>query len=149
MLTCGAALGDKEYVAAFLDAQAERLCNDHDSETPGLIPMITEALADESAQCASTAIYYSLQCRADFLLGMHLPSETRTLAAKVDDALRKAYARCFGADLLNAEGTWERQEDPTFHRDLMGLKASAGGGAIATQRVEQRLSTPSPTPSHK
>jgi len=49
-------------------------------------------------------------------------------AAKVDDALRKAYARCFGADLLNAEGTWERQEDPTFHRDLMGLKASAGGG---------------------
>ena len=67
-------------------------------------------------------------CRADFLLGTHLPSETRTLAAKVDDALRKAYARCFGADLLNAEGTWERQEDPTFHRDLMGLKASAGGG---------------------
>ena len=128
VITCGAALGDKEYVAAFLDAQAERLCNDQDSETPGVIPKVTEALADESAQCASTAIYYSLQCRADFLLGTHLPSETRTLAAKVDDALRKAYARCFGADLLNAEGTWERQEDPTFHRDLMGLKASAGGG---------------------
>ena len=46
----------------------------------------------------------------------------------MDDVLRKAYARCFGADLLNAEDTWERQEDPTFHRDLMGLKASAGGG---------------------
>ena len=126
-ITCGTALGDKEYVAAFLDAQAERLCNDHDSETPGVIPKVAEALADESVQCASTAIYYSPQCRADFLLGTHLPSETRTLAAKVDDAMRKAYARCFGVDPLNAEDIWERQEDPTFHRDLMGLKASAGG----------------------
>ena len=81
VITCGAALGDKEYVAAFLDAQTERLCNDHDSETPGVIPKVTEALADESAQCASTAIYFSLQCRADFLLGTHLPLETRTLAA--------------------------------------------------------------------
>ena len=47
VITCGAALGDKEYVAAFLDAQAERLCNDLDSETTGVIPKVTEALADE------------------------------------------------------------------------------------------------------
>ena len=47
-------IGDKEYVAAFLDAQAERLCNDHDSETSILNLKVAEALADESAQCAPT-----------------------------------------------------------------------------------------------
>jgi hypothetical protein len=127
VITCGAALGDKAFIAAFLDAQRGRLCNDADSMTPGVIPKIAEALADESAHCASTTIYYSIQSRADYLLGTHLPSETRTLAARVDEALRKAYARCLGTDLLNPDGTWESQEDPTFHRDLMGLKANAGG----------------------
>ena len=65
------------------------------------------AFAGESAHCASTAIYYSPQCRAEYLLGTHLPSETRALATKVDKALRKAYAQCFGTDLLKSEGTWE------------------------------------------
>ena len=62
-----------------------------------------------------------------FKNGTHLPSETRALATRVDEALRKAYARCFGTDLLESEGTWENQTDPTFHRDLMGLKTNAGG----------------------
>ena len=68
---------------------------------------MTEALAGESAHRASTAIYYSLQCRVECLLGTHLPSETRALATRVDEALPKAYARCFGTDLLKPEGTWE------------------------------------------
>ena len=71
----------------------------------------------------------------DYLLGTHLPSETRGLADKVDEALRKAYTRCFGIDLLNPEGTRSDQTDPTFCRDLMGLKAKAGGWAIETQRA--------------
>ena len=41
--------------------------NDLDSESPGITPSLTEALASESAHCASTAIYYSLQCRAEYL----------------------------------------------------------------------------------
>ena len=36
-----------------------------------------------------------------------------------------------------------------FTGALWALKPAQVGGAIATQRVEQRLSTPSPTPSHK
>ena len=36
-----------------------------------------------------------------------------------------------------------------FTATLWALKPAQEGGAIATQRVEQRLSTPSPTPSHK
>ena len=125
--TCGAALGDKAFVAAFLDAQADRLCNDIDSTSPGVILKVTNDLAEESAHCASVALYYSLQCRVEYLLGTHLPSETRTLADRVDAALQKAYSRCFGVDLLEPNGTWQNQQDPTFHRDLMGLKAKNGG----------------------
>jgi hypothetical protein len=108
--------------------------------------MFLDALADESADCASTAIYYSLQCRAGYLLGTHLPSEMRALAAKVDEALRKANAQCFGTDLVNPDGTWGRQEDPAFHRDLMGLKTNAGGMGY---RAAPCSSTPLPTRFHK
>ena len=103
--TCGAALGDKAYIAAFLDLQARRLSNDIDSMSSGVILQVIDDLARESAQCASVALYYSLQCRADYLLGTHLPSETRNLAERVDASLRNAYARCFRGDLLNPEGT--------------------------------------------
>jgi len=88
--TCGAALGDKAYIAAFLNQQAQRLSNDIDSLSPGIILKVIEDLAGESSQCASVALYYSLQCRAYYLLGTHLPSETRDLAEQVDGALRKA-----------------------------------------------------------
>jgi len=125
--TCGAALGDKAYVAAFLDLQARRLTNDIDSMSPGVIPQVTDDLARESSQCASVALYYSLQCRADYLLGTHLPSETRDLTERVDASLRKAYARCFRVDLLNPEGTWDNQVDPTFHRNFTMLRTSHGG----------------------
>ena len=103
--TCGAALGDKAYIAAFLDLQARRLSNDIDSMSSGVILQVIDDLARESAQCASVALYYSLQCRADYLLGTHLPSETRDLTERVDASRRKAYARCFRVDLLNPEGT--------------------------------------------
>ena len=127
VITCGAALGDAPYIAAFLEDAANHLCNDIDAAEPGVIASVVDNLADESAHCASTAIYYSLQSRVEYLLGTHLPSETRDLANKVDGALRKAYERCFGIDLLNPEGTRSDQTDPTFYRDLMGLKAKAGG----------------------
>ena len=127
VITCGAALGDAPFIAAFLEDAANHLCNDIDAAEPGVIASVVDHLSNESAHCASTAIYYSLQCRVDYLLGTHLPSETRGLADKVDEALRKAYTRCFGIDLLNPEGTRSDQTDPTFCRDLMGLKAKAGG----------------------
>ena len=85
-------------------------------------------LAPKSAQALTTAIYFSLQSRADYLLETHLPSLTRALARGVDTALRAAYTKALGADLLDPQGQVAGQQDPTFIRDLMGLKASAGGG---------------------
>ena len=110
VITCGAALGDAPFIAAFLEDAANHLCNDIDAAAPGVIASVVDHLTDESAHSASTAIYYLLQCRVEYLLGIHLPSETRCLANKVHEALRKAYARCFGTDLSNLEGHMEQPD---------------------------------------
>ena len=52
------------------------------------IKSVSTKPAEDSAHAASTASYYSLQCRTDFLLKTHLPSLTRDLARAVDEALR-------------------------------------------------------------
>ena len=94
------------------------------------IARVTAALAERSAHCAHTAIFYSLQSRVDYILSVHLPSQTRRLAAAVDEALREAYARALGADILNPEGDFPEQPDPTFTRDRFSLKHSQGGGGF-------------------
>jgi len=40
----------------------------------------------------------------DYIPSVQLASQTRRLAAVVDEALRKAYVRALGADILNPEG---------------------------------------------
>jgi hypothetical protein len=63
---CVVALGDKDFEAAFLEEkQAEIVYS---------IKSVFTKPAVGSAHVASTATYYSLQCRADFLLESHLPS---------------------------------------------------------------------------
>ena len=73
----------------------------------------------------------------DYILGTHLPSETRLLAEAVDAALRKAYCRSFGFDVLGEEGAFQGQEDPTFIKDLAGIKSKFGGCGFrqTTQRA--------------
>ena len=116
---CGSALGDKDFELAFLGEQQAKIV--------GAIESVSTKLAVNSAHAASTAIYYSLQCRADFLLETHLPSLTRDLAVAVDGALRGAYTTAFGFDILNPDGQFSGERDSTFLRDLAGLKARAGG----------------------
>jgi hypothetical protein len=131
---CGAALGDEDYELEFLREKSEEITE--------AINSVSSKIAANSAQCASTAIYYSLQCRADFLLETHLPSLTRDLARAVDDALRGAYTRAFGVDILDPDGQTPGEADPTFLRDLAGLKAKAGGcGFRNTERRAVFLNT--------
>jgi hypothetical protein len=131
---CGAALGDEEFELAFLREKSQEITEAIDS--------VSSKMAANSAQSASTAIYYSLQCRADFLLETHLPSLTRDLARAVDEALRGAYTRAFGVDILDPDGQTPGELDPTFLRDLTGLKAKAGGcGFRNTERRAVFLNT--------
>ena len=134
---CGAAVGDDAYVQDFLLQKERELCGDPESGDVGTIARVTAALAERSAHCAHTAIFYSLQSRVDYVLSVHLPSQTRRLAAAVDEALREAYARALGADILNPEGDFPEQLDPTFTRDRFSLKHSLGGGGyrLTAERI--------------
>ena len=127
---CGAALGDDAYVQDFLLQKERELCGDPETGDVGTIARVTAALSERSAHCAHTAIFYSLQNRVDYVLSVHLPSQTRQLVAAVDEALRKAYARALGADILNPAGDHPEQPDPTFTRDRFSLKHSLGGGGF-------------------
>ena len=66
----------------------------------------------------------------DYVPSVHLPSQTRRLAAAVDEALREAYARALGADILNPKRDFPEQLDPTPTRDCISLKHSLGGGGF-------------------
>ena len=103
------------------------------------INLVSSKMAANSAQSASTAIYYSLQCRVDFLLETHLPSFTRHLAREVDEALRGAYTSAFDIDILDPAGQTPGEADPTFLRDLAGLKAKAGGVRLPQHRAARSV----------
>jgi len=57
-----------------------------------------------------------------------LASEAKAAAA-VDEALREK-ARALGTDILNPEGDFPEQPDPTFTRDRFSLEHSQGGGGF-------------------
>jgi hypothetical protein len=64
----------------------------------------------------------------------------------IDNALRGAYTKALGFDILDPNGQCPGERDPTFLRDLAGLKAKAGGcGYRSTERRAAFLSTPSST----
>ena len=87
-------MGDDAYVYDFLLQKERELCGDPESGDVGTIARVTAALAERSAHCAHTAIFYSLQSRVDYVLSAHLPSQTRRLAAAVDKA--RGAGRCGG-----------------------------------------------------
>ena len=126
-ISCGAAIGDDAFVQDFLLAKQTELCGDPSADLSGTISNTSTLLAQDSTHSASAAIFYSLQARADFILGTHLPSQTRLLAAAIDEALAKAYEKAFGFDVLGATGCFPSQDDPSFIRDLASLKAKHGG----------------------
>ena len=98
-------MGVETYAQDFLLQKERELCGDPESGDVGTIARVTAALAERSAHCAHTAIFYSLQSRVDYVLSVRLPSQTRRLAAAVDEALREAYARALGTDILTRRAT--------------------------------------------
>jgi hypothetical protein len=121
---CGAALGDKDFEAAFLEEkQAENV----------------EGIKSSLDQTRPLT-YFSLQCRAGFLLETHLSCLTRDLVRAIDDALRGTYTKALGFDILDPNGQCPGERDPTFLRDLAGLKTEAGGVRLPQQRAARGLS---------
>ena len=131
-ISCGAAIGDDAFISDFLDNAQRSLCGDPATGAPGIIVKTSTALAQGSAHAASAAIRYSLQQRVDYILSTHLPSETRHLAEAVDAALRKAYCRSFGFDVLGDEGTWRRTPPSS------GTSRASSPSLAAVDSVERR-----------
>ena len=124
IITCGAAVGSGEWKASYLRAKAEEVCR--------VARRVTTALMAEDTRCASISLYLSMQCRIDYFLATHLPSETREMAEIVDAGLRECYAQVMGQDLMDPDGIALRDgtpvaEDKQFTRDRALLKACHGG----------------------
>ena len=117
---CGAAVGDDDYIEAKLEEAERELCGEE-----GTIMRLTSILAERDAHVAHTSLLYSLQCRADFLLATHLPSQTSKLASSIDEALVKAYAIAYNTNLFQPAD--DDQEDRPFVPDLAALRIKYGG----------------------
>ena len=61
IITCGAAVGSAEWTAL------------PTGKREGGVQRVTRALLEEDAQCAQTALYWSIQCRIDYYMAVHLP----------------------------------------------------------------------------
>jgi hypothetical protein len=137
IISCGAATGDGAFVREPLLKEQKKLCGDAATGSAGRIASTMAVFAEVSAQSAATVTHYSLPSRVDFLLQAHLPSPTRGLLDAVDAALRRACKMALGKDLPDPEGGFPEQQDPTFTRDLMGLKTTKGGGGV--RRTSDRM----------
>ena len=85
----------------------------------------------ENARCASISLYLSMQCRIDYSLVTHLPSETRETAEIFDAALRECYAQVMGQGLIDPDDVALKDgtpvmEDNQFTRGQAVLKARHG-----------------------
>jgi hypothetical protein len=84
-----------------------------------------------TAQAAHSVTYYSFLSLADFVAATNRPSLTAFFRAKIDVALRDAYATVLGVDVLDpSDHDANLHENPAFTRDLFGLKINQGGGSF-------------------
>ena len=88
----------------------------------------TNQLSSRSTQAAHTATHYSSLSLADFVCATSFPSQTQHLRMKLDLALRRAYQRVIGTEILDPNGHSEGNPIPDFTSALFGLKVSQEAG---------------------
>jgi hypothetical protein len=120
---CGAPIGSDAFERSWLAAKADEICSS--------IYKTTKVLSFRSAQTAHSVTYSSSLSLADFVAATNRPSQTAFFRAKIDVALRDAYATVVGVDVLDPSGhDANLHEDPAFTRDLFGLKINQGGSGF-------------------
>jgi hypothetical protein len=85
-----------------------------------------------NGQAYDRDVLYSSLSLADFVVAAtNRPSQTAFFRAKIDVALRDAYATVVGVDALDPSGhDANLHEDAAFTRGLFGLKTNQGGGGF-------------------
>jgi len=122
---CGAPIGETGYRREWL-----RLKSIEISEK---IDKISNSVATIDPHCSTAITVYSLQSLADFVLATNYPSETVEFVNTVDEALKRAFTKSHGTNLLAPEQSkppGSEHPDPSFISDRSRLRTSKGGAAI-------------------
>jgi hypothetical protein len=119
----GAPIGSGAFERSWLATKAGEICSS--------VYKNTKVLSYRSSQATHSVTYYSPLSLADFVAATNRPSQTALFRAKIDVALRHAYAAVVDVDVLEPSGhDANLHEDPAFTRDLFGLKINQGGGGF-------------------
>jgi hypothetical protein len=110
---CGAPIGSGAFERSWLAAKA--------GEVSCSINKTTKVLSFRSARAAHSVTYCSSLSLADFVAATNRPPQTAFFRAKIDVALRDAYATVVGVDVLDPSGhDANLHEDPAFTRACSG-----------------------------
>jgi hypothetical protein len=121
---CGALIGSDAFERSWLAAKEGKIFSSNYKTTKVLSFRFTQA-AHLVTCCSSLSL-------ADFGAATNRPPQTAFFRAKIDVALRDAYATLVGVDVLDPSGyDANLHEDPAFTRDMFGLKMNQGGSAFA------------------
>mmetsp|Transcript_44298 Transcript_44298/g.56727 ORF Transcript_44298/g.56727 Transcript_44298/m.56727 type:complete len:604 (+) Transcript_44298:1667-3478(+) len=130
IIVCGAAIGDDEFVRAYLNEKGDKLCGytaEDGSHVQGSLDKLITPMAELDAHSAACSMFYSAQCRLDYHLATHLPSQTRELAERMDQCLRRLYETVNGVDLMDETAAPGYPIDPAFTADRFRLRTKDGG----------------------
>jgi hypothetical protein len=133
VIICGAAIGDDAYISTFLDSKQLSLCgstSEDGTHIPGSLENLINPIAEACPHSAASVMFYSVQARVDYLLSTHLPSQTRNLAAGIDECIRNLYVKVNGADLLDPNGHADGLSDPSLVADRFKLASKYGGSGF-------------------
>ena len=131
VVICGAALGDDDFVSSFINSKEEELCGQEPVEGEerkiGTLENTLSSIVSINAQAGAYAMLLSIQCRGDYILATHRPSQTRRFALALDKLLRRLYTRVFGIDFLDNTGYAASLPDKDFIPDVFKSRAKVGG----------------------
>ena len=72
-------------------------------------------------------------------MSVHHPDETRSIAKRIDETLRKCYALSLGIDALDPNGHSPNQADPSFVHDFFTAKTRHGGAGYRPTEVRAQF----------
>jgi hypothetical protein len=122
---CGAPLGEEGFRREWLRLKAIEISDN--------IEKISKNVAIFDPHCGNAITVFSLQSLSDFVLATNYPSDTALFVATVDQAIRSAFVRGLGTDLLDPEHCQPSISglmDPYFISDRAKLRTSMGGASI-------------------
>jgi len=122
----GAAISlDPTYRKLWLEDKATEICEK--------IRKVSHDIAVIDPQSGNVLTIHSLHTLANYVMSVHVPSDTVEFSAQVDAELRQAHARNLGIDLLDESGhrpNGGTQTDSALTRDRALLKTNSGGAGI-------------------